>query len=219
MRTPRAACLDASQVTRRCRRAPARRRALDRSPAFEGNRPSRPAAGIFIGLLAAGAAVWVALSVAPDREQEDWRMAVVEYMELYTSDTFALSDPDPSIQAKKLRAVGDKVGTALTTDSVAVPGASRRRKTSLTTARLPRLALGRGRLRRLSGRAGAVLHYCKRRSGCGDALGEARGFVALLMVLRWTGLLGDWPLAQTADRRSRANARKAILKSCRLSGG
>jgi anti-sigma factor RsiW len=80
------------------------------------------AAGIVIGLLAAGAAAWVALSFAPHEEREDWRAAVVEYMDLYTNDTFAFDDMDPSIQAKKLSAIGDKVGTTLTPDRVAIPG-------------------------------------------------------------------------------------------------
>jgi anti-sigma factor RsiW len=80
------------------------------------------AAGIFIGLLAAGAAAWLALSAAPHEESEDWRAAVVEYMDLYTNDTFAFDDFDPSVLAKKLNAIGDKVGTALTPDKVAIPG-------------------------------------------------------------------------------------------------
>ena len=80
------------------------------------------AAGIVIGLLAAGAAAWVALSSAPHEDREDWRAAVVEYMDLYTNDTFAFDEIDPSIQAKKLKVIGDKVGTALTPDRVAIPG-------------------------------------------------------------------------------------------------
>jgi len=80
------------------------------------------AAGIVIGLLAAGAAAWVALSSAPHEEREDWRAAVVEYMDLYTNDTFAFDDIDPSILARKLNAIGDKLGTALTPDRVAIPG-------------------------------------------------------------------------------------------------
>jgi hypothetical protein len=42
-------------------------------------------------------------------------------MDLYTNDTFAFDD-DPSILAKKLNAIGDKLGTALTPDRVAIPG-------------------------------------------------------------------------------------------------
>ena len=60
------------------------------------------AAGIVIGLLAAGAAAWVALSLAPPSEQDDWRSAVSEYMELYTNETFSFANLDPSFQAKTL---------------------------------------------------------------------------------------------------------------------
>ena len=81
------------------------------------------AAGIVIGLLAAGAAAWVALTHAPPRdEQEDWRSAVVEYMELYTNETFALANPDPEFQAKKLSAVSERVGATLTPENVSLPG-------------------------------------------------------------------------------------------------
>ena len=80
------------------------------------------AAGIVIGLLAAGLAAWAALSLAPRGEQDDWRTAVVEYMELYTNETFASSNPDPSLQAKQLSVVGDRVGADLTPETVALPG-------------------------------------------------------------------------------------------------
>ncbi len=79
------------------------------------------AAGIVIGLVAAGAA-WVALSLAPQGEQEDWRSAVVEYTNLYTNETFAPLNPDASLQAKELDAVGARVGARLTPESVALPG-------------------------------------------------------------------------------------------------
>ena len=38
------------------------------------------------------------------------------------ANTLAFDDVDPSILAKKLNAIGDKVGTALTPDRVAIPG-------------------------------------------------------------------------------------------------
>ena len=79
------------------------------------------AAGIVIGLLAAGVAAWVALSFASNGEQEDWRTAVVEYMGLYTNETFALANPDPSLQAQILRVVGERVGADLTPENVALP--------------------------------------------------------------------------------------------------
>jgi anti-sigma factor RsiW len=77
------------------------------------------AAGITVGLLIAGAASWV---MGSHGEQDDWRQAVVEYMELYTPDTFALANPDSAAEARQLQAVSAKVGVDLTPDKVAVPG-------------------------------------------------------------------------------------------------
>jgi hypothetical protein len=42
-----------------------------------------------IGILAAGAAAWVALSLGLLRERPDWRTAIVEYTNLYTNETFS----------------------------------------------------------------------------------------------------------------------------------
>ncbi len=80
------------------------------------------AAGIAIGLLLAGAASWVGFGGVLGPARETWLDAVVEYMELYTPDTFALFNPDSAVQAKQLQAVSDKVGVDLTPDKVAVPG-------------------------------------------------------------------------------------------------
>ena len=80
------------------------------------------AAGFVVGLLAAGAAGWVAFSGAPREEGEDWRSAVAEYMQLYTNETFALPNPDRDFQAKKLSVVADRVGANLTPERVALPG-------------------------------------------------------------------------------------------------
>jgi len=77
------------------------------------------AAGLVVGLLAAGAAVWVALTFAGE---DDWRAAVVNYMALYTNDTFAIPTPDRQTQAAELSAVGKKTGAGLTPDTVALPG-------------------------------------------------------------------------------------------------
>jgi anti-sigma factor RsiW len=79
------------------------------------------AAGIVVGLLAATAAAWVALGVAPRGEQEDWRAAVVRYTELYTNETFAFPSPDASLEAEQLSAVGTRVGADLTPESVRLP--------------------------------------------------------------------------------------------------
>lgn len=80
------------------------------------------AAGIVVGLLVAGAAAWIALSVAPFGEERDWRRAVVDYTNLYTNETFAPLRPDASLQAIELAAVGAKVGARLTPETVALPG-------------------------------------------------------------------------------------------------
>ena len=80
------------------------------------------AAVITIGILAAGASVWVALSLGLLRERQDWRTAVVEYTNLYTNETFSPLNPDASLQAIELSALGARVGVNLTPESVALPG-------------------------------------------------------------------------------------------------
>jgi anti-sigma factor RsiW len=80
------------------------------------------AAGIVIGLLAAGAATWVALSFGLLGEREDWRKEVVEYTKLYTNETYSPLHPDASLEAIELSALGDGVGVKLTPENVALPG-------------------------------------------------------------------------------------------------
>jgi anti-sigma factor RsiW len=86
--------------------------------------PRRPfsrrdlAAGIAVGLLL-GAAAAVGLGLL-EKEESDWRRAVVEYMLLYTPDTFASLNPDAALAALELKDVGDKVGVALTPANTAV---------------------------------------------------------------------------------------------------
>jgi anti-sigma factor RsiW len=80
------------------------------------------AAGVVIGLLAAGAAAWVALSSGLLNEEGDWRSAVLEYMALYTNESFASLNPDPSLQALELKTLSGQVGVELTPDKVALPG-------------------------------------------------------------------------------------------------
>ena len=67
------------------------------------------AAGIAIGLLTAGAAAWVALSFGLLGERGDWRTAVVEYTNLYTNETFSPLNPDASLEAIELSALGARV--------------------------------------------------------------------------------------------------------------
>jgi anti-sigma factor RsiW len=91
---------------------------------------SRPFAGITLRelaacivsfLLGAGAAAWIAMSVAPREEHEDWHAAVVGYTNLYTNETFSPLHPDAALQAAELSAVGERVGAHLTPDNVALP--------------------------------------------------------------------------------------------------
>ena len=80
------------------------------------------AAGIVVGLVAAGAAAWVAPSFGLLGEGGDWRTAVVEYTNLYTNETFSPLNPDASLEAIELSALGAKVGANLTPENVALPG-------------------------------------------------------------------------------------------------
>lgn len=80
------------------------------------------AAGIVLGLLLAGAASWIGFGVGSRGGRDNWRQAVVEYMDLYTPDTFALAKPDGSVQISQLQALSAKVGVDLTPDKVVVPG-------------------------------------------------------------------------------------------------
>ncbi len=89
---------------------------------FSGHGLRQLAAGIAIGLVAAGAAAWIALSFGLIGERDDWRSAVVEYTNLYTNETFSPLNPDASLQAIELTALGAKVGANLTPENVALPG-------------------------------------------------------------------------------------------------
>jgi anti-sigma factor RsiW len=88
---------------------------------FRGLALRELAAGVVIGFLAAAALAWFAFG-GMDRSEDDWRSAVVEYMELYTNETFAFPAPDASTQSRELATVGARVGAALTPETVALPG-------------------------------------------------------------------------------------------------
>jgi anti-sigma factor RsiW len=79
------------------------------------------AACIVSFLLGAGAAAWIAMSVAPRDEHEDWRAAVVGYTNLYTNETFSPLHPDAALQAVELSAVGARVDAHLTPENLALP--------------------------------------------------------------------------------------------------
>jgi anti-sigma factor RsiW len=79
------------------------------------------AAGM-IGILAAGAAAWVALSLGLLRERQDWRTAVTNYTNMYSNETFSPLKPDAQLQAIELSALGARLGANLTPENVALPG-------------------------------------------------------------------------------------------------
>ena len=68
------------------------------------------AAGIVIGALAAGAAIWAASTFGLFDGREDWRTAIAEYTHLYTDETFSPLNPDAAQQTAELKAVGAMVG-------------------------------------------------------------------------------------------------------------
>jgi anti-sigma factor RsiW len=80
------------------------------------------AAGLVIGALATGAALWAASSFGLFDRPEDWRTAIAEYTHLYTNETFSLLKPDAAQQAAELKAVGASVGVNLTPENVTLPG-------------------------------------------------------------------------------------------------
>ena len=79
------------------------------------------AAGLAIGLLVAGLALWAAFSFGLLDERGDWRSAVVEYTDLYTNETFSSLNPDAALQATELNAVGVRVGANLAPQNLALP--------------------------------------------------------------------------------------------------
>jgi anti-sigma factor RsiW len=89
---------------------------------FVGIAVQELAAGVVIGLLAAGAVVWAASIFGPLGGKEDWRSAIAEYTYLYTNETFSPLNPDAAMQAAELSAVGARVGAHLTPENVALPG-------------------------------------------------------------------------------------------------
>jgi anti-sigma factor RsiW len=92
------------------------------APRLAGIRLREVAAGIGVCLLAAAVGAWIALSLAPSGAKEDWRSAVEQYTNLFTRETFDPLNPDASLQANELTFVGERVGTHLTPDNVALKG-------------------------------------------------------------------------------------------------
>lgn len=80
------------------------------------------AAGLVVGGIAVGAAIWAASSFGLFDGREDWRTAITEYTHLYTDKTFSPLNPDAAQQTAELKAVGALVGANLTPENVALPG-------------------------------------------------------------------------------------------------
>ena len=78
-------------------------------------------AGLLIGVLAAGAAIWASTTFGLFDEREDWRTAIAEYTHLDTNETFGPLKPDAAEQAAELKAVGAMVGANLTPENVTLP--------------------------------------------------------------------------------------------------
>ena len=98
-------------------------KALRRPPRrFAGFAIRDLAAGLIVGALAAGAAIWAASTFGLVDGREDWRTAIAEYAHLYTNETFTPFNPDAAMQATELSAVGARVGAKLTPENVTLPG-------------------------------------------------------------------------------------------------
>jgi anti-sigma factor RsiW len=83
-------------------------------------RVRRVAGFVVAAMIGAALAAWVTLDVGG--EKDDWSSAVVEYMRLYTPETFAGLKPDAAQEAALIGAVGARLGVRLTPQSLAMPG-------------------------------------------------------------------------------------------------
>ena len=116
------ALLEQAPVTRLRASLPAERPVPQPSRRFEAIVLRQLAAGVVLGLLAAGAIAWAASTFGLFGGKEDWRSAVAQYTDLYTSETFSPLNPDASLQEKELSAVRARVGGNLTPETMALPG-------------------------------------------------------------------------------------------------
>ena len=77
-----------------------------------------------VGFLAAAALAWFAFGFPGAREpgEGDWRSAVIEYMDLYTNETFAFPTPDAQTQGVELARSARGSARRSTPATVALPG-------------------------------------------------------------------------------------------------
>ena len=126
-------------------------------PSDRGCLPWSPgvAAVLFIGGFAAGrfAPQWQPQPEASEN-QDDWRHAVAQYMALYTADTLSDEPTDAASQAASLKSLGERLGTALNPERIAVAGLPFKRSQLLSYDKAPL-----GQLAYLDPQAGPVL-FC-----------------------------------------------------------
>jgi anti-sigma factor RsiW len=89
---------------------------------FGGMAMRELAAGLVLGAIAAGAAMWAASTFGLLDGREDWRTAIAEYTHLYTDETFSPLNPDAAQQTAELKVVSAMVGAKLTPENIALPG-------------------------------------------------------------------------------------------------
>jgi anti-sigma factor RsiW len=116
------AVLEQAPVARLRAALPAEEPLRQPSRGFAGIALRQLAAGVVIGLLAAGAIAWAASTFGLFGAKEDWRSAVTDYTHLYSNETFSPLNPDAPLQAAELSAVRARVGGNLTPENVALPG-------------------------------------------------------------------------------------------------
>ena len=71
-------------------------------------------------VLSAALAAWITFNLGNARE--DWVTAVVEYMQLYTPETFAGLTPDATQEAAIVGKIGARLGVGVTPQDLATPG-------------------------------------------------------------------------------------------------
>jgi anti-sigma factor RsiW len=122
MRARLDAIADAGPAARLGAFLPLKDKTRESAPRLTGIRLREVAAGIGVCLLAAGVGAWIALNLGPSGAEEDWRLAVEQYTNLFTNETFSPLNPDASLQANELAFVGARVGAHLTPENVALTG-------------------------------------------------------------------------------------------------
>lgn len=113
------------------------------------------AAVLFIGGFATGrfAPPWESRQEA-NEGRDDWRQAVADYMKLYTADTLNAGSVDPASQVASLKTLGERLGTTLSPERIAVAGLPFKRSELLSYDKAPL-----GQLAYLDSETGPVL-FC-----------------------------------------------------------